>query len=126
MATTAQEISVSLTEPSLRLLVFAPFGRDAALVCKIARDEGIACETCHGPQDLKSEIERGAGAAVLAEEAITPDIVRVLQEALSDQPTWSDFPLIVLTGGGVTTADSKRMARQRAELENVALLERPV
>lgn len=131
MGTTAQEktrektLSFRPTDPSLRLLVFAPFGRDAALVCKIVSEEGIACHGCPGAAELESEIGRGAGAAILAEEAITPEVIKALRHALANQPRWSDFPLIVLTGG-VTTADSRRMAEQRAGLDNVALLERPV
>src|SRR5215813_9031372 len=86
---------------NLRLLILAPFGRDAALVSQIAGQEGIPCHVCEDAQILKGEIQRGAGAAVLTEEAITPILVETLRATLSTQSRWSDFPLIVLTGGGV-------------------------
>ena len=111
---------------NLRLLIFAPFGRDAALVSQIAGQESISCHVCLDAQTLKVEIERGAGAAVLTEEAITPAVVETLRATLSTQSRWSDFPLIVLTGGGVTSIDSIKLAQQRAPLGNVVLLERPV
>ena len=123
-----QEIIPNFAEAglNLRLLIFAPFGRDAALVSRIAGQEGIPCYVCQDAETLKGEIERGAGAAVLTEEAITPVLVETLRGTLSVQPHWSDFPLVVLTGGGVTNIDSIRMAQQRAPLGNVVLLERPV
>lgn len=123
-----QEIIHNFAETgvNLRLLIFAPFGRDAALVSQIAGQEGIPCHICEDAQSLTAEIESGAGAAVLTEEAITPEVVETLRGMLGSQPRWSDFPLVVLTGGGVTNIDSIKMARQRAPLGNVVLLERPV
>src|SRR5947209_578923 len=128
MATAAKEKTETFvkSDPALRLLVFAPFGRDATLVSTIAAKAGIRCDTCPDPEYLKKEIEKGAGAAILTEEAITPDVVERLKGFFANQPPWSDFPLIVLTGSGVATMDSLRLAQQRAPLGNISLLERPV
>jgi signal transduction histidine kinase len=45
---------------------------------------------------------------------------------LSLQPRWSDFPIIVLTGSGLSTATTELAVRSRAPLGNVTLLERPL
>src|SRR5262249_49707705 len=49
-----------------------------------------------------------------------------LAQRLSIQAPWSDFPIIVLTGSGMSTATTESAVRSRAPLGNVALLERPL
>lgn len=49
-----------------------------------------------------------------------------LQPCLSQQPPWSDFPLLLLIAGGRVTAESERLRSLRLPLGNVLLLERPV
>ena len=62
----------------------------------------------------------------MTEEVLHDETIGVLAQQLTDQPAWSDFPIIVLTGGGMTTADTELAVRSRAPLGNVALLERPL
>ena len=45
---------------------------------------------------------------------------------IADQPSWSDFPLILLTATGEVNEESHRKMRVREPLGNVVLLERPV
>jgi signal transduction histidine kinase len=65
-------------------------------------------------------MERGAGAVLLAEEAIEPD---QLVEWLVRQPPWSDLPMLVLARSG---ADSAAVAQAMDLLGNVTVLERPM
>jgi len=53
---------------------------------------------------------------------VIPEVLHVLNE----QPSWSDFPLILLTVGGQVTAESERLRELRRPLGNVFLLERPI
>ena len=106
-----------------RVLVLAPTARDAALSRGVLADADVPCEVCPDLDAVCREMEAGAGAAVVTEEALGGDGETCLSEALGRQPPWSDFPLIVLTGGG---ADSLAAARALETLGNVTLLERPV
>jgi signal transduction histidine kinase/ActR/RegA family two-component response regulator len=64
----------------------------------------------------------GAGAVLLAEEAI-PDATRHhLAALIAAQPPWSDLPVLVMTRKG---ADSRVVAEAICSLGNVTLLERP-
>ena len=64
----------------------------------------------------------GAGAVLLAEEAI-PDATRQhLATLIAGQPPWSDLPVLVMTRKG---ADSRVVAEAIGSLGNVTLLERP-
>jgi signal transduction histidine kinase len=72
------------------------------------------------------EIERGAGAAIIAEEALMDGAIASVRDVIERQPTWSDFPLILLTVGGRVTAESERLREFRMPLGNLFLLERPI
>ena len=106
-----------------RVLVLAPTGRDAAMTCSLLGDVGIACETSADLKELTRELEVGAGAVILAEEALAEAKCRPLIQLLKRQPPWSDLPLIVLTFPG---ADSPAVRLAVELLGNVSLLERPV
>jgi signal transduction histidine kinase len=80
----------------------------------------------HSISGLAEEIDRGAGAAIVAEEALMGNAIPELVRTLDRQASWSDFPLIVLTAGGRVTAESERSRKLRRPLGNVFLLERPI
>jgi len=104
-----------------RLLVLAPVGKDASLVEALLRKESVACTGCADLESLAQELERGAAAILVTEEALPRD--GRLVEIIGRQPRWSDLPVLVLTRAG---ADSPVVARALQTLGNVTLLERPV
>ncbi len=74
---------------------------------------------------LMHEIEGGAGLAVIADEAIKTADLRGLVHWLNDQPSWSDFPIVLLThqgGGPERNPDAVRLGQV---LGNVTFIERP-
>lgn len=87
---------------------------------------GNACHIVGTVDELATEMRAGAGAAILAEEACRGEAVEELKAVLSEQPPWSDFPLILLTVGGRVTIESERLRQIREPLGNVLLLERPI
>lgn len=71
------------------------------------------------------EVESGAGAAVIANEAIKAADLRPLVRWLADQPSWSDFPIVLLMdriGGPASDPEAARLVRL---LGNVSFIERP-
>jgi signal transduction histidine kinase len=86
---------------------------------------GRPCHVVHTVDELCSEIAGGAGAAIVTEEALRGDGVNRLRPVLAQQPSWSDFPLVLLIGGGRVTAESEHLRRLREPLGNVLLIERP-
>ena len=56
--------------PENRVLVFMPTGRDALLVCQMLEKSSISALPCAGVKDLEEKFESGAGAVLLAEEAL--------------------------------------------------------
>jgi PAS domain S-box-containing protein len=106
-----------------RILVFAPTSKDASLVERILGRAGIESTPCKGVTEICAEIERGAGAILLPEEAIVQHERQMLHGWLSRQPPWSDLPVLVIARPG---ADSAAVAQAMDELGNVTVLERPV
>ncbi len=106
-----------------RVLILAPAGRDAALACQVLADAGIACTTSADGEGLWREITAGAGAAILAEEALSGWMVNGLLALLADQDPWSDLPLIVVADGGDSSA---AVFATLAPHANATILERPV
>jgi PAS domain S-box-containing protein len=98
-----------------------PTTRDGERTRQALATAGLACAVCRDVEDLCREINRGAGTALLTEEALAADPDRYLAAALRDQPPWSDFPFVILARGGrEDRADPYR------EAMNVSLVERPV
>jgi PAS domain S-box-containing protein len=107
-----------------RVLVLAPTGRDASMTREVLGEQGIRCTICANLDQLAREIEAGAGAVLISEEALPlADEVSFFAELLSRQPPWSDLPIVLLAHHG---ADSPAVRRAVRELGNVSLLERPV
>ncbi len=108
------------------VLVFAPFGKDTALIEKVLRQSAIAIRSFSSLTELEAAINEDAGAAVITEEVLQNGAITVLAQRIAMQPRWSDFPVMVLTGSGMSTESTESAVRSRAPLGNVTLLERPL
>nr|WP_314546137.1 ATP-binding protein [uncultured Massilia sp.] len=109
----------------LRLLVLAPRGRDAEVVADVLEREQFGCAVLASLDALLDGMEEGAGAAIVAEEALDDAGIDRLAARLARQPTWSDFPLVLLVSRPVSR-DGVGVRGRLVELGNVILLERPL
>ncbi len=116
----------SLPKTDCRVHVLAPFGKDAMLVSEVLEHSGIPVEVVENAADIARCVNSGAGAAIVAEEALNDEIIEQLRNSVAVQPAWSDFPIIVLTSGGASTPSTEMMVRSRAPMGNITLIERPV
>ncbi|GEJ57092.1 ATP-binding response regulator [Anaeromyxobacter diazotrophicus] len=111
---------------SERLLVLAPTGRDAELALEVLRGAGLEGEACRGMAPLCEALEAGAGAALLAEEVLSPAQAALLTAWVARQPPWSDLPVLIFTSqGGPLDLRGPALARL-GTLGNVTLLDRPL
>jgi hypothetical protein len=99
------------------VLVLMPTRKDSERTVAGLSATNFHCIACPDLVALCSEIKRGAGAAVLTEEVIVHDHEQCLAAVLREEPSWSNFPLIVLAHPGHSPA---------AQMLNVTLVERPV
>jgi signal transduction histidine kinase/CheY-like chemotaxis protein len=109
----------------LRVLIFAPVGRDAALTSDLLGRASLPWHVSNSLAELCAEIERGAGAILLTEESLDHRELPLLAAALEQQPAWSDISVLLFAGGERVHA-SLRTLRLLEVLRNVTLLDRPV
>ena len=111
----------------LSVLVIAPVGRDATLIRDALAGASITARTMQSVEELAALIAHtNVGALLLTEEAVNPARIAVLVEALSQQPAWSDLPVLIFTIGGRPTLLSQQRELDRLPLGTVTLLERPI
>jgi PAS domain S-box-containing protein len=110
---------------SERAVILAPNGRDAAVAAALIKEAGYYADVCGDLVALLHEIEGGAGIAVIADEAIKTADLRGLTRWLKEQPSWSDFPIVLLTQQGGGPERNPDAARLGQVLGNVTFIERP-
>ena len=105
-----------------RILVLAPLGRDAPLLGQVLTEGGFRVTPSGDLAALAEELQAGAGAVVLTEEALSGDLSPLL-DALRDQPPWSDLPLVLLAEGEPLSPGAVDALRAAG---NLTVLERPL
>jgi hypothetical protein len=105
-----------------RVLVLPQTRADAAAIRKLFETRGLVGDIMSDAPALCAAVRAGAGAVLLSEEALIahPDL---LVECLSNQPVWSDLPVLVMARSG---AESLSLASILARLGNVSVVERPM
>jgi signal transduction histidine kinase len=116
------------TTPELNpqeVIIFAPTGQDAKLIQSTLKTSEIPATCYQNAEAIGSRLKEDAGALLIAEEALTEEVVLFLNKTLSMQETWSDIPVIVMTSSGETTLASLRVMKTFSSNGNVTLIERP-
>ena len=107
------------------LLIVAPIGRDAELMCAQLAHVGMRCQVCTGASDVCARIRDGVGAVILTEEALPPEAVSEIIVTLAGQPPWSEIPLVILSGAPSLDMKPRSFDALRRRT-NVTLVDRPV
>lgn len=110
-----------------RVLVCAPYGRDAQNSADLLIAEGYEAEVCVLLEELPNFIDDRTGAILLTEEALSGNSEK-FRHALRVQPTWSDIPIVLLAARPSAPYATKDLARLRLGdvAANVITLERPL
>jgi signal transduction histidine kinase/CheY-like chemotaxis protein len=122
-ASPGQPPDAGVAEP---VLILTPTGRDAALAVACLHAAGIRTHVCHEVEEFCAALD-GAAAGLIAEEALPPQALDRLIQALQRQPIWSEVPLMLLTTSATTTeALWQRLQGWGTAVGHVTLLERPL
>jgi signal transduction histidine kinase len=106
-----------------RVLVLMPTGRDASLVCSELEKVGFSCREVTDETDLLKQQAIGAGAILIADEALREETLETLVATLDRQPIWSDLPVIIFATGGQRADKLLEMIGARF---NATIVERPI
>lgn len=116
---------VGSDDRSLRVLILAPSGRDAVLAEHALARGGLSPHVCADIDQLSRKIAAGAGAVLIAEEALPRHGPADSKAWIGPEPQWSSLPLIVLTGRS-SSHSSLPALRQLERRPNTSFVERPV
>ena len=108
-----------------RVLILAPTGNDARLTARFLADAEIGTEIVGSIGVLCEKILQGCGTLLLAEETLAVETIGPLLDAIGQQPSWSDVPVVLITSGGETSQTRLRRLTTLAPVGNVTMLERP-
>ncbi|HEY9222577.1 MAG TPA: ATP-binding protein, partial [Variovorax sp.] len=108
-----------------RVLIHAPRGRDAAVVQQVLHDIQLVAVVCASADAMLAALDQGAAAAILTEESLVQVPEAPLRAWLMAQPSWSDFPFIVLASRDAGGRSRQALALLQT-LGNAFVLERPV
>jgi signal transduction histidine kinase/ActR/RegA family two-component response regulator len=100
--------------------VLSPTANDARVACTALCEAGINAVACSSLEELRRHIANDCATVVISEEVLTADAVEAIQASLDAQETWSDLPVIILTGDNVARATELFL-----KSGNISLLERP-
>ncbi|KWV60171.1 hybrid sensor histidine kinase/response regulator [Bradyrhizobium macuxiense] len=109
---------------SERAVILAASERDAVRTAHLIKEAGYYANICGDLAELERQIASGAGLAIIADEAIRQADLTSLARWLNEQPSWSDFPIVLMSeaGGPGRNPEAARLGRQ---LGNVTFIERP-
>ncbi len=109
-----------------RIIVLAPRGRDADVIASMLASERIDAVGVSDAASLLERLREGAAAAILTQEGLDAALLDTLAGWLATQETWSDFPFVVLAGGGAAFSITLRTEAALQKLGNVIVLDRPL
>jgi signal transduction histidine kinase len=104
--------------------VLAPRAATPPSPSAILTEAGCPTLLCDDLDDLLAPMEEGAGLAVIVEEVLRDATCRPVRW-IDGQPSWSDFPFLLLTQSGGSVERNPVAQRLSAALGNVGFLERP-
>lgn len=109
----------------LGILILAPTSNDARLTASFLEKAGLEPCICQDFNDIRRKVEAGCGALLLAEEVLANGSVTMLADLLDKQPSWSDLPIVIITGTREAWARHRHLSAL-TPTGNVSIIERPV
>jgi signal transduction histidine kinase len=105
-----------------RVLISAPTRRDGEVTRDLLRRASIQSVVCLDAREVAEQLDAGVGAVLMTDHTLVDPHIPALLVALSQQPEWSDVPVLVLTA---ERDPSPPAARVLGALSNVTVLDRP-
>jgi signal transduction histidine kinase len=108
-----------------RVLILAPFGRDAQLAEATLLQAGVDARAVPSVDALVDGVRKGVGLVMVAGESLSSAAMKQLSEALQAQEPWSELPVIILVSDSTARARPFGPALAFEEMGNVTFLPRP-
>jgi signal transduction histidine kinase len=109
-----------------RFVVIAPLGRDGELICALLNNSGYLAVSAESIADAGAVTSDQLLGVILTDEALLQGGVDALRYLVSEQPDWSDLPILLLTSGPMEPRYAAVATQVRMEIRSLILLDRPV
>jgi len=106
-----------------RVLLRTATAKDATITLALLERAGLEGKACAEADELVRELQVGAGALLIAEDALADPGMGGLVTMLRQQPAWSDLPILVVASSG--DASTAVLALMDAGA-NITIVERPL
>ena len=107
--------------------VFAPTGRDAALLKSgLPRGDGLRVAQTTGDLARGLREDGEVGVLVMTQEALTPDTAALLAGFAEGQPPWAELPIVLLVDAAGNTMPALEALRDTIPRVRLLVLQRPV
>jgi two-component system, chemotaxis family, CheB/CheR fusion protein len=118
-----QSSRLSQHRDSQTVTVLAPTPQDAKYCDQILREHGVPVELVTSVYEVTTRIREGSGVILIAQEFLTSEATDHLRQALREQPSWSDVPILVLLA---QRESSPRVITELLSIGHLTLIERPL
>jgi two-component system, chemotaxis family, CheB/CheR fusion protein len=118
-----QSRRLSQHRDSQTVTVLAPTPQDAKYCDQILREHGVPVELVTSVYEVTTRIREGSGVILIAQEFLTSEATDHLRQALREQPSWSDVPILVLLA---QRESSPRVITELLSIGHLTLIERPL
>ncbi|SMC50491.1 Two-component sensor histidine kinase, contains HisKA and HATPase domains [Fulvimarina manganoxydans] len=109
----------------VQVVVFAPFGRDASVLKRIAEDHGMAAVAIEDLTELAHAIGNEAFVLVLTEESLRGKMIEVLRDGLRRQPVWASMPTLLLLDEVDRPSETLSLIRSLEPAIDCLIMQRP-
>lgn len=116
-----------MAKKDLMIELFCPTGKDALLIADALMTENIKSRISQTMEELLRKELDSIDVILIAEEALQPGPLELLNDFILKQEPWSEIPVILLTSGGKKSAHYRvKRIEDFIYSGNVTLLERPL
>lgn len=120
-------VSAQFDSDSLgRVLVLAPYRRDAGYLAKLLRENEISVDICSETDCMKFALANIPGVLLMTHEAISPTVMDAVSGHLKEQPAWSELPIVILLDRASSTARIKAELALRWPTSRLLYYQRPL
>ena len=104
------------------VLIYPPGRRDGQVTREVLQRASLVCTVCHEAFEVAHGIDAGSGVLVMTDAALALPSVHIILTSLSQQPAWSDLPVVLLCH---TDPKTPVVAGILRAFTNVTVLDRP-
>jgi len=104
------------------VLIYPPGRRDGQVTREVLQRASLVCTVCHEVFEVAHGIDAGSGVLVMTDAALALPSVHIILTSLSQQPAWSDLPVVLLCH---TDPKTPVVAGILRAFTNVTVLDRP-